>query len=286
MVERDVKMLKETLHEEGKAELSNIGELRCSIHGTYDFIPYDSKITTPHLYGLGSFEMQELSKLKNSETEKKTIPLPHTAVTRRNMPRWKIRLKRSHISNVIAIVMAIILFSLSAPVENTEIVEESYARFLPEELFERIEKQSVVSTPVIIGQNNKKNNRDAQVSSNVHKTVKPVAVKEVKVKEIKKEQPATQPTAIQPKIKEAPKAVSSTNTRRYHIIIASVGTESDAHAMAQELKQKGFSDAQAIIGDGKMRVSISSHPSEEEAYKELNNIRKNETYQSAWVLKK
>lgn len=286
MVERDVKMLKETLHEEGKAELSNIGELRCSIHGTYDFIPYDSKITTPHLYGLGSFEMQELSKLKNSETEKKTIPLPHTAVTRRNMPRWKIRLKRSHISNVIAIVMAIMLFSLSAPVENTEIVEESYARFLPEELFERIEKQSVVSTPVIIGQNNKKNNRDAQVSSNVHKTVKPVAVKEVKVKEIKKEQPATQPAAIQPKTKETPKAVSSTNTRRYHIIIASVGTESDAHAMAQELKQKGFSDAQAIIGDGKMRVSISSHPSEEEAYKELNNIRKNEAYQSAWVLKK
>lgn len=35
-----------------------------------------------------------------------------------------------------------------------------------------------------------------------------------------------------------------------------------------------------------MRVSISSHPSEEEAYKELNNIRKNEAYQSAWVLKK
>lgn len=113
-----------------------------------------------------------------------------------------------------------------------------------------------------------------------------MAVKEVKVKEIKKEQPATQPTAIQPKTKEAPKAVSSTNTRRYHIIIASVGTESDAHAMAEQLKQKGFSDAQAIIGDGKMRVSISSHPSEEEAYKELNNIRKNEAYQSAWVLKK
>lgn len=50
--------------------MPNIGELRYSIHGIYDFVPYDHKITTPYLYGLDSFEMQELAELKKPYMEK------------------------------------------------------------------------------------------------------------------------------------------------------------------------------------------------------------------------
>ena len=60
MIERKVEGIFATLHEEGKVGLSNVGELRYSIHGTYEFIPYDDKITSPYLYGLDSFEMKEL----------------------------------------------------------------------------------------------------------------------------------------------------------------------------------------------------------------------------------
>lgn len=288
MVERDVKALEEILHEEGKAELPNIGELRCSIHGTYDFVPYDNKITTPCLYGLGSFEIQELSKLKNSEEISKTIPMPQHVTTRKNVRRWEIKLKRSYLSNVIAVIIAIALFSLSAPVENTEIVEENYARFLPEELFERIANQSLTSTPITVSQKNKKGQTNKQNSGNANrKVVKPIAVKEVKVKDAKKVQPTSStPHTTRPEPQEAPKTNSASATHRYYIIVASVGTEKDAKAMAQQLKQKGFNNAQAVIGDGKMRVSICSCESEEKAYKELNSIRQNEAYQSAWVLKR
>ena len=133
-----------------------------------------------------------------------------------------------------------------------------------------------------ISQTNKQNSDNAN-----RKVVKPIAVKEVKVKDAKKVQPTSStPHATRPEPQEAPKTNSASSTHQYYIIVASVGTEKDAKAMAQQLKQKGFNNAQAVIGDGKMRVSICSCESEEKAYKELNSIRQNEAYQSAWVLKR
>ena len=60
----------------------------------------------------------------------------------------------------------------------------------------------------------------------------------------------------------------------------------DADAMAQQLVAQGYAGAKAIIGDGKMRVSIQSCATEKEAYRALNLIRQNEAYKSAWVLKR
>ena len=62
MVIRWVNLLKEKLYEEGSVELANVGQLRMSIRGTMDFVPYNSRITTSWLYGLGSFEMPLLSE--------------------------------------------------------------------------------------------------------------------------------------------------------------------------------------------------------------------------------
>lgn len=56
--------------------------------------------------------------------------------------------------------------------------------------------------------------------------------------------------------------------------------------MAQRLIAKGHTGAKAIIGDGKMRVSIQSCATEAEAYRALNKIRQDEAFQNAWVLKR
>ena len=52
IVEREVDELIAALHEEGKVDLPNVGEVRYTIYDTFDFAPYDNKITTPYLYGL------------------------------------------------------------------------------------------------------------------------------------------------------------------------------------------------------------------------------------------
>lgn len=291
IIDKEVGELFVTLHEEGKVHLSNVGELRYSVHGTYDFVPYDNKITTPYLYGLDSFEMQELAALEKTTSEKVAASLPAIKEQKR---KFEININYSYLANAAAMIAVIALFFfLSAPIENTEVIEGNYAQLLPNELFEKIESKSLAITPIIVRQVAEVPNGSAQSkpAQSKKKTITPVAVREVKVRQT----PATSSTpAAQPKRTEetsqpatAPKAEPKTvSSKQYHIIIASVGTEKDAEVMAKQLIEKGFSGAKAIVGDGKMRVSIESRGTEVEAYQALNKIRENGTYENAWVLKK
>ena len=273
MVERKVNELISVLHEEGKVDLPNVGEVRYTIHNTFDFAPYDNKITTPYLYGLDAFEMKELSALGKPQAEK-AVSYSMPTVVKEEKRTFAIKINRAYLTNAAAIVAAIVLsFFFSTPIENTEVIEENYAKLLPDELFEKIE-------------------------AGTKKVVAPVAVREVKVgktpavaseTKVKEEASHSATTTEAPKQNVQPataKPVIATPKRPYHIIIASVGTEQDAETMAAQLISKGFKGAKAIVGDGKMRVSIESCGTEVEAYQALARIRQDETYKNAWVLKK
>lgn len=138
MVEREVAELIAVLHEEGKTDLPNIGEIRYTIHNTYEFIPYDNKITTPYLYGLDSFEIKELTSLRRPEREKILPLIPKEKKNREISVNW------AFLRNAVAMIAAVALFFLmSTPVQNTYVEKGNYARLLPTDLFEKIEKQSV-----------------------------------------------------------------------------------------------------------------------------------------------
>jgi len=305
IVEKEVAHIFTALHEEGKVDLPNIGELRYSIHGIYDFVPYDNKITTPYLYGLDSFEMQELAELKKPYMEK-TIRYSVPVVPEDKKRRFEIKFNRSYLSNAVAMIAVVALFFfLSTPIENTEVVEGNYAQLLPNELFEMIEKESLAINPIVVSRKADTPKASAQKNTGqkAKKKVVPVAVREVKVGQANAQ---NAPVVSQPK-QQAAEVSSSTSVttkseiqkttagtvapslvsaQKYHVIIASVGTEKDAEAMAKQLIEKGYPHAKAIVGDGKMRVSIESCGTETEAYQALNRVRQNETYKNAWVLKK
>lgn len=305
IVEKEVAHIFTALHEEGKVDLPNIGELRYSIHGIYDFVPYDHKITTPYLYGLDSFEMQELAELKKPYMEK-TIRYFVPVVPEDKKRRFEIKFNRSYLSNAVAMIAVVALFFfLSTPIENTEVVEGNYAQLLPNELFEMIEKESLAINPIVVSRKADTPKASAQKNTGqkAKKKVVPVAVREVKVGQANAQ---NAPVVSQPK-QQAAEVSSSTSVttkseiqkttagtvapslvsaQKYHVIIASVGTEKDAEAMAKQLIEKGYPHAKAIVGDGKMRVSIESCGTETEAYQALNRVRQNETYKNAWVLKK
>ncbi|WP_044271525.1 HU domain-containing protein [Bacteroides timonensis] len=298
MVERKVDELIATLHEDGKVDLLNVGEVRYTIHNTFDFAPYDNKITTPFLYGLDAFEMQELSALEKPSTENVAAYSVPTAI-KKEKRTFSIKFNRAYLTNAAAVVAAIVLsFFFSTPIENTEVVEENYAKLLPDELFEKIEKQSLAITPIVVKQNTPTRKSANKQKGTQKKVVAPVAVREVKVGKtpaVSTEAQAKAETSKAVVTSEAPKQNAQpiaakqsvvTPKRPYHIIIASVGTEQDAEAMAAQLVAKGFSTAKAIVGDGKMRVSIESCGTEVEAYQALARIRQNEMYKNAWVLKK
>lgn len=298
MVERKVDELIATLHEDGKIDLPNVGEVRYTIHNTFDFAPYDNKITTPYLYGLDAFEMQELSALEKPSTEN-VAAYSVPAAIKKEKRTFSIKFNRAYLTNAAAVVAAIVLsFFFSTPIENTEVVEENYAKLLPDELFEKIEKQSLAITPIVVKQNTPTRKSANKQKGTQKKVVAPVAVREVKVgktpavsteAQAKTETSKAVVTSETPKQNVQPVAAKqsvATLKRPYHIIIASVGTEQDAEAMAAQLVAKGFSTAKAIVGDGKMRVSIESCGTEVEAYQALARIRQNEMYKNAWVLKK
>ena len=312
IVEKEVAHIFTALHEEGKVDLPNIGELRYSIHGIYDFVPYDHKITTPYLYGLDSFEMQELAELKKPYAElkkpymEKTIRYSVPVVPEDKKRRFEIKFNRSYLSNAVAMIAVVALFFfLSTPIENTEVVEGNYAQLLPNELFEMIEKESLAINLIVVSRKADTPKASAQKNTGqkAKKKVVPVAVREVKVGQANAQ---NAPVVSQPK-QQAAEVSSSTSVttkseiqkttagtvapslvsaQKYHVIIASVGTEKDAEAMAKQLIEKGYPHAKAIVGDGKMRVSIESCGTETEAYQALNRVRQNETYKNAWVLKK
>ena len=305
IVEKEVAHIFTALHEEGNVDLPNIGELRYSIHGIYDFVPYDHKITTPYLYGLDSFEMQELAELKKPYMEK-TIRYSVPVVPEDKKRRFEIKFNRSYLSNAVAMIAVVALFFfLSTPIENTEVVEGNYAQLLPNELFEMIEKESLAINPIVVSRkaDTPKTSAQKNTGQKAKKKVVPVAVREVKVGQANAQ---NAPVVSQPK-QQAAEVSSSTSVttkseiqkttagtvapslvsaQKYHVIIASVGTEKDAEAMAKQLIEKGYPHAKAIVGDGKMRVSIESCGTETEAYQALNRVRQNETYKNAWVLKK
>lgn len=296
IVDKEVYELFATLHEEGKVDLSNVGELRYSVHDTYDFVPYDNKITTPYLYGLDSFEMQELSVLEKPVNEKIIPFLP--VASNESKRKFGFRINPSYLSNAVAMIAIVALFFfLSTPIENTEVFEGNYAQLLPNELFEKIESQSLAITPIVVRQmaETPKASAQSKPAQSKKKRIVPVAVREVKVGQANTPAsiPAAQPknTAETSRIAAAPKAetkaapASTATSKAYHIIIASVGTEKDAEVMAKQLIAKGFADAKAVVGEGKMRVSIESCNTEVEAYQALNKLRKSDAYQNAWVLK-
>lgn len=316
-IEHQVCRLQNKLYEEGKVELANIGELRCSVYGALSFVPFDSKLTTPYLYGWQGFEMRELQAMPQQRTAAAGADRSVAPIHRR---RRNFRMQGAVIRHAMSAVAAVLLFFLlSTPIENTGMMEENYARLMPSELFSQMGHPSLVVTPVGL-------DVPAVAQQQLKKKVTvPVAVKEVKVKAAAtaKAMP-TEKTAQTAPAEKTAKAVSAEKTvkaapaekaakdikavsaekagqtakvipaeklvpaakaaKPYHIIVASVGSEQDAHRMAEQLKQKGFSKACAVIGNGKMRVSIQACSSEAEAYKALKEIRAMEAYQSAWVL--
>lgn len=284
IVEKEVNEFIGLLHEEGKAHLDNIGEIHYNVYGNYEFIPYDSKITTPSLYGLDFFEMQELSVLQ--QKEKVWVPTHQE----KEKKTFEISINRAYLRNAAAMIAAIVLFfAFSTPVENTDVQKNNYAQLLPSELFEQIEKQSVAVTPVYVKseamQQAKKLSASSTKASSTKKhtadkvkTSKPIAVKEVKVT---KQGTSATTAATAPAVKSQ-KSVN----HPFHIIVAGGISLKDAEAIATQLKSKGFANAKALNMDGKVRVSISSFDNRNEATKQLLELRKNETYKNAWLLAK
>ncbi|WP_321331307.1 SPOR domain-containing protein [uncultured Bacteroides sp.] len=276
IIDKKAEELFSLLHEDGKVDLANIGELHFTIHDTYEFIPYDNKITTPSLYGLDVLEIKPLTVLQNHSIKK--VSSPFVPVEKKT---YNIRINRSFLRHAVATAAAIALFLFtSTPMENTYVETDNYAQLLPSDLFEKIEKQSVAVTSIAV------NSADKNIEKSAERARKMRAVEEIK-KPDAGSIPETNTKTTLPADLVAPKPtkqIVEENSKVYHIIVASSIRSEAAKTLAKELRAQGYPTAKALLDTDKVRVSILSCPTREEAGKQLTKIRQNKTCENAWVL--
>lgn len=279
MVDKKVQELFSTLYKAGKIELPNIGDIQHSIDGNYTFQPYENKLTSPQFYGLGSFEMLELATLKQKHNIQTTISPQSRKVI---IPQ--IHFNYTAMLQTAAMVAIIFVLSiLSSPIKNTDSTRSNQAWILPSEIFDQINGSSLITKPIC----NSKTDLPKPVTST------PIKANEVSNKEHKKHLITSQHNKqvtlnvttsntqnTQPKIEH-----NKNNTKRYHIIVASLPSIHAAQKQAKLLQEEGNAEAQAIVCGTKMRVSIKSYSNKDEANDAVIHLRKNPQYQGAWVLR-
>ncbi len=310
MIEKAVEELKETLYREGYAEMHGIGALHYTMRGTYEFHPNEDGALSPSLYGLNALSIRRLAELPNRE-EPKTATL-HPRRKKHDSARI-IRFTRQWMGNAAAVAAAIILFFfLSVPVENTYVDKGNYASLGTDGLIDAIRSQSLATTFI--------QPQTPQKEKNNRNTLKPVKVKVEKVAKPTEETPKQ--VAEAPKAAEAPKkklegptvisvpkrqepntptgsavtkpqpvekvatptAQPTPKKGRYNIIVSSLPTAKDAEQVAKGYQKKGYADARVVEGNGRFRISLCNFADKTEAYRQLNELKKDEAFKNAWVL--
>ena len=299
-ISENVNVLKDVLSLEGSVELHGIGVLRHNIYDEYEFQSIESGLLSPSLYGLDAFSMPLLSnELPVEEQEKESQYVLHPV-----KPRKEIHLNPSRwLGNAVAVAVAIILFFvISIPVENTYVDKGSYASLGTDCLFDAIRSQSMVTVlPETMD--------ELQISTN--KDLKPKVVKEEKVapaaivEPVKVKEPVSEPKPVakvsQPeknmKVQETKEVVTAPKAEpkpvvnkvagkknKYHIIVASLATSADAKGMLKEYNQQGYRVASVVEGNGRFRIALCSFADKAEAYRKLNDLKKEEPFKNAWML--
>lgn len=275
MIDEKVDSLLDALHENGRVQLPQIGELRCSIYNQINFQAYDNKLTTPSLYGLGSFQIKPLQALQKATTPPVSAPMSvvvnntqsdeETPVIKLQTNHRKLRIGPAWTAAMVAVVVMAFLYiypfnKVETPVNYTA----ERAQIIPTE---------TLSLAPVSEEHLAISMQETQADSLFEQPViEPEApVIEAKPKPVVKETPVEKEVVVAP-------------TKRYHVIVASVATEAEVHKMLEKLQDAGHSDAKPIIGGGKMRVSIASYATMDEANEAAK--QQQSTYNGAWVLKK
>jgi hypothetical protein len=253
MVKKEVEELVSCLREKGKVDLPNVGEIRCGLYNTCEFVPYDHKVATPYLFGLEPFEIKELSELdaRSKRKEQKT------------------RILSPFFRYAVATAAGVCFFLFFSPsVEHTTVDEKNYAQLLCSDIFKRPYARTPVIKPVEEGMWD---------NETVTEQKAPEPVKE-EVKEILSATTATHRPAVLSKDKKP----TVKKVKKYHILTA--GNSQSIQQNILILKKDGCPDARIIKVKGAECISVMSFSTIEDAYRKLLLLKRKKSCENAWIM--
>lgn len=260
-IDKEVDELLYTLHDEGKFDLVNIGELRYNIHGVYEFTPYDNKLVSPDIYGLDTLSIKRLSAIAVKPAEEKVEVKPEESVTEEEEEQeerpFMVRFGRTFVRSAAAVAAVIVLlFIYSTPIQNISLFSGDQARIIPNELINKLKSESLLTKTI---------NYD----------IKPAAPISAKAKVV----------ADAKRVSPTPALTTENTLKPYQLIAASSISKKRANMLVEKLHKDGFNEAQVLTGKKMIRVCIASCENESKAYTLMNKIVKTTDYKDIWVLK-
>ena len=302
-IEGEVEELRQRLGNDGYYEMTDIGMLEVNEDGNIVFTPCEAGILTPGLYGLSSFEMPPLAAEVAEETSENVrkpqnatvVPLTtkifdqlaESAQTsdsnadnesiEEEEAEKTICIKVSWLRNAgIAAAAAIVLMLVFLPISHPGFKNVNIGDFNGTSFFSKLMPKD--------SQMNKINISEVKTSTKVaDKVVTKDSVKDIvkdSIKDIVKDSVKnivkTTDSAIQPKVK----------ADTFCIVLASCIPQKNAERYVEELHKKGFDKAYTMVNNKMVRVIYGNYLSENDAYNDLQQIRSNDEFAQAWILKK
>lgn len=275
----EVTELRQSLENNGKYELNDLGTLYLNEDGNISFEPCEAGILTPEFYGLGGFDMPTLAQVseakgltldqesssskENTEKVQPAIGLAgnNSVFVDEDEEESKgaefVSIKKSWLRNVAAACIAIIaFFALSTPlgtptVQKSQIDTGMLNRIMPKEI------TTHQPTHELVLSNNAK--AEDAVETATDKKAEPEMAED--------------------------KEVAPSSSPYYSIVLASRITKRNAASYAEMLQSKGFKDARVLITNNNVKVIYGNYESESEAYAALNRLHGNEAFSDGWITK-
>lgn len=299
-MDSEIDELLSVLHENGKYNFDNIGELHYNIYGVFEFKPYDNKLTSPDLYGLSTLQLKELSSEViipaapivqdtpvTSTSDEVKVEEPITKNINdvaeydeddddNNSKAYIIRLNRTFVRSAVAVAAILVLmFAFSTPIENSTNITDNQAQLVPNEIVQHLKENSILCKML-----------DNKAASTAKKETSDIANKPLAKTEKEPAKENTQLNKPTPTTESKAEPQPTETDKRYQLIVASSITKKQAAILANDLKEDGYSDAKVLISGKMVRVRIAESDDSEQAQSLLNKISKKSAYKNAWIMKK
>ena len=293
LIDVAIEKLRDMLDEEGSVTIPRIGTIKQDIHQTVQFIAEPAGISSPLHFGLGAYAIStllQLQTLPGTEVPQKEAIITQTSRT------IDLHIQKRALRQIVSTAAVFLLLLMAAlPVGDlkpTDIASLQIANIANESakcIATDIEVIAIEET------------HDEQVSieaieleTTIENTVGPITettgesdfeetVAEV-TSEIIAEAPAQTTIETPITITEPETLQTETNTKTYHIIVASLPSKRGADEVIEGYVAKGYQQASLIERDNRVRISLAQFTDKDEANNYLKTLREDEVFQNAWLL--
>ena len=302
-IEDEVAEIRQTLENEGKYEVDNVGILSLNEDGNIEFEPHEAGILTPDFYGLGGFDMMPVAQLTAGEeaNTNKAATSKTAAATTESKPNANlvempakpmqkekeaavnnsvfinddeeeetsaefISIRKSWLRNLAAACIAIIaFFTISTPLGAPTMQKSQIDTGMLNRIMPKeIDQMEKAKELVVNGDGTKLMETSENAAQNTENAAQNAG--------------STAQNANQ----DAELSLPSTY---YSIVLASRVTKHNAANYAERLQGKGFKQARVLITENNVKVIYGTYNSESEAHAALKNLRGNEAFADGWITK-